>query len=434
MQSPKSKIQNLKSVGSRGITLIELLVAMTILLMITAITLPVIAPNLATRRIREAARSVDVYLGVARNRAMEIGRPVGVMLAPVQIGSTSLPAATTLFQVEIPPPYCGDSLTSAAQWHSGTGPWTWTMVDTSSVTSSGTFTSTGFTSTNNVHVNDRVRLNHQGPLYLVTAFTASTITLQLAIQTSLAGYQVPWTATSTTPVPYEVFPQPIRSATPPLQLPAGAIVDLQYSGIDTSSATTTTMMNNWPYWFATMAAINYYSTNTPYPVGVMIVFLPSGAVEGLYLPTEAQSSAVSQSVNGYSNPLNVPYPFRPTSMIYLNVGKFERLDRTIGSKPNAAPSVAAANQWANDGLYNWQDPDCLWVTINPLNGYVTTKENAAIPRWYLSSSNAWTNATNLYVSASGGLVASANGTTPLAVNGAIASRWIARQAQQVSGR
>ena len=413
-------------ISRRGITLIELLVAMTILLMITAITLPVIAPNLATRRIREAARDVDVYLGVARNRAIELGRPVGVMLAPMSIGSQSLPATSTLFQVEVPPPYGGQSINSTAtvQQTSTTSPpttaTTWNMKP--GVTGD-------YFDTTQVHVNDRVRLNHEGPFYVVNAVTASLATLSLSAQTFTSGYQPPWPlssagSTSLPAVPFEVFPHPIRSSVPPLQLPSGAIVDLQYSGIDVPPGTTSTTMNNWPYWFATMAAINNGNA-----VGVMIVFLPTGAVEGMYYPTQAQGASLTSLLG-----LNAPYPFRPTSLIYLNVGKWERLDRTVGNKPNTAPNTASTNQWANDGLYNWQDPDCLWVTINPQNGYVTTKENAALSHSFLTSGNAWFGTLNLYITPSGGLTSTNNGTTYLSVNGANASRWVARQAQQVSGR
>ena len=293
-----------------------------------------------------------------------------------------------------------------------------------------------------VHANDRVRLNHEGPLYVVYGTpNATLITLTLSAQTfsssnssgtssssssSVSTYQPPWPLSTTTgttapanapAVPYEVFPQPTRSATPPLQLPAGAIVDLQYSGIDIPSGTSSQGMNNWPYWFATMAAIN-----NGYPVGAMIVFLPTGAVEGMYYPTQTQGAS-GTTLTG----LNAPYPFRPTSLIYLHVGKFERLDRTVGTKPNVAPggsTFLAKNPWASDGLYNWQDPDCMWVTVNPQNGYVTTKENATISSGFLNSNNAWSSSTTISVT----------GVNYPGVTGATASRWLARQAQQVSGR
>jgi prepilin-type N-terminal cleavage/methylation domain-containing protein len=59
----------------RGITLIELLVVMFILLMLTTVALPMLQPDDDSRRIREAARMVNVYLSSARLRAMETGGP-----------------------------------------------------------------------------------------------------------------------------------------------------------------------------------------------------------------------------------------------------------------------------------------------------------------------------------------------------------------------
>ena len=62
---------------SRGLTLIELLVAMTILLLITAVTLPIIAPNLATvgGSARRPARSTSIWgVGAEPSPSSSAGR------------------------------------------------------------------------------------------------------------------------------------------------------------------------------------------------------------------------------------------------------------------------------------------------------------------------------------------------------------------------
>ena len=66
----------------RGVTLIELLVVVSIMLIVTVIAVPAMKPALENRKIREAARAVNVYLGSARNHAIELGRPVGVLFIP----------------------------------------------------------------------------------------------------------------------------------------------------------------------------------------------------------------------------------------------------------------------------------------------------------------------------------------------------------------
>ena len=57
--------------GRVGVTIVELLVVITLLLMITAVTVPTIAPAIQQRRVREAARLTSSYIAAARARAME---------------------------------------------------------------------------------------------------------------------------------------------------------------------------------------------------------------------------------------------------------------------------------------------------------------------------------------------------------------------------
>ena len=89
----------------RGVTLVELLVVITIMMLLAAFVLPKFQLNSKTRKIREAARMINVYFGVARNRAVETGRPCGVMFQRL---ANQPSGAATLFQVEVPPPYAGD--------------------------------------------------------------------------------------------------------------------------------------------------------------------------------------------------------------------------------------------------------------------------------------------------------------------------------------
>src|SRR5437016_532577 len=73
-----SKIVNRKFPA--GLTLMELLVVIFLVGLITAVTIPVMNPQAAPRRIREAARILDGALNLARNRAIAEGRSVGVWL------------------------------------------------------------------------------------------------------------------------------------------------------------------------------------------------------------------------------------------------------------------------------------------------------------------------------------------------------------------
>ncbi|HWB11614.1 MAG TPA: type II secretion system protein [Pirellulales bacterium] len=92
----------------RGVTLIELLVVIMIMLMITAITIPVIAPSIKNREVREAARMIDVFINGAKTRALQSGHIYGVMIERVP-GQPN--AAVTLSYCEQPDPYTGDFAT-----------------------------------------------------------------------------------------------------------------------------------------------------------------------------------------------------------------------------------------------------------------------------------------------------------------------------------
>jgi hypothetical protein len=126
-------------------------------------------------------------------------------------------------------------------------------------------------------------------------------------------------------------------------------------------------------------------------------------------------------------------------MIYLMIGKWERMDRTLGAKLGNQPNTSPQNAWAKDGLYNWQDPDSLWVTINPTNGYVTTKENGTIPstNGTLVTSTVQQAPWTTWVTVKGTTTNPSTGainTTTTTTNGVNLSRAIAKQAQQLSGR
>ena len=71
----------------QGLTLIELLVAVTIMLMITAIAIPLVAPSGDERRTRETSRLVTSFFQGARTRAIQTGRPFGVISQTAPFGT-----------------------------------------------------------------------------------------------------------------------------------------------------------------------------------------------------------------------------------------------------------------------------------------------------------------------------------------------------------
>ncbi len=105
-----------------GVTLVELLVVVTILMMLAAFAIPAMRPLTEGRRIREATRAIDVFITRAKIRAVEIQRPVGVefqRMTEIDYGDPTDPtddtvvfdqydACNVLRVVEVPSPYAGN--------------------------------------------------------------------------------------------------------------------------------------------------------------------------------------------------------------------------------------------------------------------------------------------------------------------------------------
>ena len=84
-----------------GLTLVELMVVVVILVILVGVVLPLAQPALKGREIREAARQVNTMFASARARAAATGRPVGVAIIP-QAGQTDRLLPTRLCKDSAP--------------------------------------------------------------------------------------------------------------------------------------------------------------------------------------------------------------------------------------------------------------------------------------------------------------------------------------------
>ena len=301
----------------RGFTLIEMLIVISIMTMLVALAARIVSPAKDSRRTREAARAINVYLSSARNRAMETGRPAGVMLRRFAGKS----AVMNLDQCEVPPCYCGETEQSVAKVTGDIGGITVKFFDGAGNVES---LPRGL-----IRANDLIQLNCQGPMYSITTPNDGTGFISFAATVSAAPYDsiqmVPWSNTPLT-VPYRIFRAPVKSAATPLQLPASSVIDLDWSGID----------------FGT----SFNPPVPPPPTGdVMILFSPTGAVDRIYIAGAPNS------------------PYIVTQPIFLLVGKNDRVGNAGGNTDTT--------------MTNWQDLNNFWVTINPQTGLVGTDQIAA---------------------------------------------------------
>jgi type II secretory pathway pseudopilin PulG len=308
-----------------GVTLIELLIVMTILMMVTAAAIPLMIPALQNRRGREAARLVSSFISGARSRAIETGRPVGVMLERYN----GLPFAFTLSYVEVPQPYAGDTQTSKI-----------------TVSTTGQITAIGPGDTqwmNLLRYGDIMKLGYKGAIY----FLSSTSSWpdgrfgQTIPSTSAPSVATPWylvtsaglpaslpAGYSTNGVAFQTIRQPVRSSSQPLQLPDGIVVDLINSGVAGTGGGV----------FPPALGFNPIFT-----------FAPGGALD--YVDATGTGLA------------------RPTGALYLLIGRRDQM-------PDVAPSGRLPAPNAPTAIGNLNDPDGIWITVGYQTGLVASAENA----------------------------------------------------------
>lgn len=395
--------------SSRGFTLVEMLVVVSIMMLLVTVAATAFRPADDSRRIREAARSINVYLSSARNRALEIGRPCGVILR--RFPGTA--CAMTLEQCEVPPSYAGETNEAAVvvqDWTLSGGASYW--GDGSTILKirvrGGAGGATEFTN-NLMHHGDLIQLNAQGSYYAIvndpsdgpppadddfpllgSGGDPNTINFQVGNDTSSDGWiddrwltlrleplysqLTPWpTVVSgnwSQPVSFRIFRSPmsgtsiVKSASRTLQLPAATVVDLQFSGCGNGQFVPTwnntvnydvgdrVVSQDGLTYTCVQANVNRLpESNTPaywqqIPFpNIAVLFAPNGSIDNVY-------------VGGTS--------YRITDPIFLLVGKREKVP---------PPTYVAGNP---DTFANWQDLNNLWVTINSQTGLITTGVVAAV--------------------------------------------------------
>ena len=311
-------------------TLLELLIVMTIMVMVTAAAIPIVLPAIENRQMREASRLVASYIQGARSRAIETGRPVGVMFQRVN----GLPFSGTLSYVEVPQPYSGDTLNSRILIsNAGITPGQVTDFATSDTSWSGL-----------VRYGDLIRLDYKGPYFIIASGTTvpdpsfgqivldPTSTPWQLLTFNYVAPNLPAAYATPTGVAFQIFRQPTRSSAAPLVLPEGTAIDLIYSGVG-QAGTISTIPLTWD------------------PV---FTFSPNGAVDRV----------------GIMN-ANL---FHPTGPLFFLVGRRELM-----------PDVAFVNTTSTPEDKNLYDSDTptpkslfrqnFWVAVDYQTGHVSTTEN-----------------------------------------------------------
>jgi Tfp pilus assembly protein FimT len=343
------------STGSRprpraGVTLLEILIVMTILLMVTAAAIPLMQPALQNRRGREAARLVSSFISGARSKAIESGRPVGVVFERFNGNGFS----TKLSYVEVPTPYSGDTLTSRLLINNAGQIFGIGQV----AAAGGTIVSPDTQWTQFLRYGDRIKLDYGGPTWVLASTNSvpdPAIGTPITIQPSLTPMApaLPWilmTSSNQSPpatgfpqpymiagVPFQIMRQPTqpRSSTPALQLPENQVVDLFNSGVGPTGQ------------FAVTTNVSGGVATATIGFDPVLVFSPGGSLD-----------YVTDNGGAWGHPLG---------SLFLLVGRRDQM-------PDVAPTGRKETPQSIP-LFNLTDPDSLWITVGFQTGLVASAEN-----------------------------------------------------------
>lgn len=320
-----------------GVTLIELLVVVAIAVLLVATAVPLMKPALQDGRLRESARQLNVFIQVARARAIETGRTTALQ---IERGAPGSNAAYQIYLAQTPLPYSGDTLTAMA---------------TISVPSQVNFDAQSATLPSLVRVGDVIKFDYKGKFYKVTSVSNSgspSITVQVS-------------ATHTLPpdgsmLRYQIFRRPKKSLLAPLQFTGSTVIDLQYSGIGPS--TTYDGAGD------EQSGREFQAAGGTDNIPVVIAFSPSGAVDHIsYGVATGPSTVANQTAT-------------PTGMIHLLLGQNDQVGESVADAPPDAPNPIARTGTVTSKTHSYTqnaaDLRNIWVTINPTTGSVTSAENA----------------------------------------------------------
>jgi type II secretory pathway pseudopilin PulG len=381
-------------------TLVELLVVVMIMVILLGIAVPLMKPQLADRRIREASRQLNAFIAAAQARAAASGRSVGVWFARTDDVNANI--SYQIYYAETPPPYVGDTTdaravftivdipnsTNFVKWQ-GVGKLSYSW----SAAINGSILGGAIPPDDIVTAGDLIQFNHSGPYYVITkvsynsnvptefntefefeALLRDPHSLQQAgaprhlrsdpgIDTDWGmpgvdddgngftddAHEIGWPSPDDVlkRLPFQIIRKPQRSTSGSLSLPNGTAVILSLSGMD--GVIQRDSMNN------LIADHNEFIALGVPNDAVRIMFRPDGSVEQVFY--------------GGS-----PVGILPQAPIRLLIGSSqvnERIDPAL-----YAPGATLIPPATDDDL-TWQslhDMNNLWVTIGHRTGSVTTAQ------------------------------------------------------------
>jgi len=348
-----------------------MLVVMTIMLILVAVALPTIKNSMQDGSTREASRQLNAYFAMAKARALQTGRPCGVMmlcdlppgLSEPGAGFNGMPlwptkTITKLYLAEVPPPYSGSLIGSRGRIIFTNSPAN-TLAEFIPMYN-GAADNSEYAVINSLIPDGEafyVRFDFKGPWYLCQRRDAPTGTHYFYQFLTQAGTTLPLppgialVAGSVPGYSYQIIRLPRRIGNA-LELPTGTCIDVAYSGIGPTD------LPSGPNWGLAYGMYPDPSTTSP-PPGIAplrritVMFLPDGGIESIYLNDT---------------------PFQPSTTAHFLVGRSDKINPN-STTPGSSTTHPSTIAMYDPALSNLADPLSLWVSISRSTGNVVTSDN-----------------------------------------------------------
>lgn len=324
--------------GRRGVTLVELLVVLSIMTFLTAMLIPRIRMINKDRGIRESSRVLASAFAKVSSRAID-EQVAGFLLErnPNFVDANGVTfGTTTMYTLRAIPPYGGDEPYDPGSTNGAVVSNTAGIFMTVDIPLPLEYTPTNPL----VQINDHIRLNYSSVRYRIAnvqqvpSASGPRLELTLLLGEPTVGVQVlPGLENSPTgtSVPFLIYRKPRKLESSRIDLPAGYVIDLRFSGpVDRRPVATNTG--------------TLFNEVTPAGDSIELMFDEHGAVERFYYtdPNATPSTRVSRV---------------PRDALYFFVVDLD----------------------ANESVLPINGPGNMWVTLERTTGAANVSYNAPPP-------------------------------------------------------
>ncbi len=373
-----------------GLTLVELLVVIVILVTLVGGVLPLLSPNNEARKIESASRGLKTYFQRAQTRAARTGRPVGIAFRESSLDSG---IALEVFQVENPRPFTGFSSNSTAKfWDPDTTDDTYKYI-----IQFGTGFGTDFQNEQGpvipprmVRLGDIIKIGNsrfklergknriettpEGSFFEPTnRFWSAALVSGPApptVPVNLKDFKVGNSGEKSYrsyPRNYGIARQPVPTSEAPFVLPKGVAIDMHASGTEGGA-------------FPTLLAANYGDNLKQ----LSLMFSPSGGIDSIYYNGQRVGEDEYQNVSAFGDRMQ---RITDASRFVLLLTQIE-----LGGTPiiNYNDNQQIADTWNLDDNdsderlsevreeVSWLNLDSRWMVVDGRNGKTSLVDNPAV--------------------------------------------------------